>query len=557
MISRKQLTIGFILLGTGLMITIMPALNDGRHERQSAQQLSHGKEMAAIYCASCHLEPDPEILPKRSWETVLGYMGYMLGKENIDYLLDHPDFGQENVKSKRKYLGLEKRIPESPLLSDSEWEALRYYYVESAPDEALPQVGKPPLSWDLPQFDIVQSNYDADPAVTTMVHVREETREVYIGDSAANTLAVLGSDAQLLFEPRRFGRSMMPVDIVFTDDFAYVASIGDLYADNPSSVKLATISRLPLVDQGIAAPGISVVIDDLYRMADMEVLDLNGDGIVDFIVCGFGTRQGNVAWFESQADGSYKEHVLIDRPGAVKVQAYDFNGDSHLDIAVLLADAQEGFYILINDGMNNFESTTVFETHSAYGHTYFELHDFDNDGLIDILTVNGDNVDSDPYNTPKNYHGVRIYLNRGGLRFEEAYFYPMYGAFGVRAADFDDDGDLDIAAISFYPDYSVEPQETFVYLENTGGMTFNAHTAPELVNGRWMTMDIGDLDGDSDIDIVLGGAYIPTGMFAHMDIYRAMAQSAPSVLVLSNTLHQENGSDPAAASVKQQSRNDQ
>lgn len=524
-------------MATGALIAIAPTLQEVLHEKQSAQQLLDGKALSAVYCATCHLEPEPKILPKRSWETVLGYMGYMLGMENIDYLAEHPDFGQDNVKSKRKYLGLENRIPESPLLSDSDWEALRYYYVESASLDALPQADKPSLHRELPQFDIIQSDYHADPAVTTMVHVREETSEVYIGDSAASTLAVLGSDAQLVFKPRHFGRLMMPVDIVFTDDSAYVASIGDLYADNPSSAKLATISRLALVNNGIAEPGISVIIDNLYRMADMEVLDLNGDGVMDFIVCGFGTRQGNVAWFESQADGSYKEHVLINRPGAVKVQVYDFNGDNHLDIAVLLADAREGLYILINDGKNNFESTTVFETHSAYGHTYFELQDFNNDGLMDILTVNGDNVDSDPYNTLKNYHGVRIYLNQGGLRFKESYFYPMYGAFGVKAADFDQDGDLDIAAISFYPDFNVEQRESFVYLENTGGMTFAAHTAPDLVNGRWMTMDIGDLDGDSDIDIVLGAAYIPTGMFAHMELYRSMAESAPSVLVLRNTLN--------------------
>jgi hypothetical protein len=213
---------------------------------------------------------------------------------------------------------------------------------------------------------------------------------------------------------------------------------------------------------------------------------------------------------------------------------HDFNGDKHLDIAVLFSDAREGFYILINNGENEFDTTTVFETHSAYGHTYFELHDFNADGLMDILTVNGDNVDSDPYNTLKNYHGIRIYLNDGDLRFEEAYFYPMYGAFGGRAADFDNDGDLDVAAISFYPDYGSEKRESFTYLNNDGDLKFSAFTAPELVNGRWMTIDAGDLDGDADIDIVLGGAYIPTGMFAHMDTYQSLSESAPSILVLEN-----------------------
>ena len=503
----------------------------------SERQLSRGRQLASIHCTACHLEPVPDILPKRSWETVLGYMGYMLGIESIDYLADHPEFAQENVSSKRKYLVLENMVPGAPLLGESDWDALRYYYVETATEEALPQSGKPPLRWELPQFEIKQSDYQADPAVTTLVHVREETGEAYIGDSASNTLAVLGGDGQLVFEPRRFGPAMLPVDIEFTGDAAYVASIGDLLALKTSDEKLATISRLSLVNQSINTPGIRVVIDDLYRMADMEVLDMNGDGVMDFIVCGFGARRGSVAWYESQSDGGYQEHVLINRPGAVKAQAFDFNRDQHLDIAVLLSDAREGLYILINNGANEFESTTVFETHSAFGHTYFELQDFNGDGLMDFLTINGDNVDSDPYNTLKNYHGVRIYLNQSDLRFEEAYFYPMYGAFGGKAADFDNDGDLDIAAISFYPDFGVERRESFAFLQNDGEMNFNAYTTPELNNGRWMTMDAGDLDGDGDVDIVLGGAYIPTGMFAYFDTYRALAESAPSILVLENTLN--------------------
>ncbi len=537
MVKRRQFAVGAVLIAVGLLIVTFPAIRDSLRELKSERQMSHGRDLAQVYCSSCHLEPAPDILPKKSWEVALGYMGYMLGMENLDYLADHPEFAQQNVTSKRIYLVKESMVPGTPLLSESDWAALRFYYVESATAEPLPQAGKPSLHWDLPQFDIVQSDYHADPAVTTMVHIREATSEAYIGDSVANTLAVLGSDGQLKAEPRKFGPGLSPVGIEFVAEAAYVASIGDIFADRTSADKLATISRISLLDQAIDAASISVVIDGLYRMAGMAAADMNGDGVVDFVVCGFGMRQGNVALYESQSDGSYREQVLINRPGAVRAEIHDFNGDQHLDIAVLLSDAREGLYILINNGANQFTSATVFETHPSYGHTYFELQDFNSDGLMDIMAVNGDNVDSDPYNTLKNYHGIRIYLNRDNLRFEEAYFYPMYGAFGARAGDFDNDGDLDIAAISFFPDFNIERRESFVYLQNDGDMEFSAHTAPELVNGRWMTLDVGDLDGDTDIDIVLGGAYIPTGMFAHMDTYQSLAESAPSILVLENTLN--------------------
>ena len=537
MAKRKLVAVGAIFIVACLLVASSPVFHEMLRDFQYERQLSRGQELAGVYCSSCHLEPTPDILTKKSWEVALAYMGYMLGMDDIDYLDDHPDFAQENVKSKRTYLVKENMIPNAPLLSEGDWAALRNYYVESASTEPPPQVGKPPLAWELPQFRIVQSDYRADPAVTTMVHIREETSEAYIGDAVAHTLAVLGSDGQLKSKPSRFGPAMSPVGIEFVDDAAYVASIGDIFGLQSSAEKVATISRLSLVDQSIDPASITVVIDDLYRMACMDTADLNGDGIIDFVVCGFGTRQGNVAWYESQSDGSYREHVLIDRPGAVTAAFHDFNGDQNLDIAVLLSDAREGMYILINNGANQFESTTVFETHPSYGHTLFELQDFNSDGLMDILTVNGDNVDADPYNTLKNFHGVRIYLNRGDLRFEEAYFYPMYGAFGARAADFDNDGDLDIAAISFYPDFEIEKRESFVYLQNNGEMEFSAHTTPELVNGRWMTLGVGDLDTDGDVDIVLGGTYIPTGMFAYMDTYRALAETAPSILVLENSLN--------------------
>ena len=99
--------------------------------------------------------------------------------------------------------------------------------------------------------------------------------------------------------------------------------------------------------------------------------------------------------------------------------------------------ARENVSLFINDGKDGFEQKVLWEKHPSFGYIGFEVHDFDGDGAMDILTLNGDNGDSDPYNTLKRDHGIRIYLNRGELNFEEAYFYPMYGVYGVEIADFD------------------------------------------------------------------------------------------------------------------------
>lgn len=89
----------------------------------------------------------------------------------------------------------------------------------------------------------------------------------------------------------------------------------------------------------------------------------------------------------------------------------------------------------------------------------------------------------------------------------------MNGAYKAMVHDYDLDGDLDLAAISFFPDYSRYPEKSFVYLENTGYMQFKDHSFAESSNGRWMVMDAGDMDADGDIDLALGAFvyFLPEG----------------------------------------------
>ena len=503
---------------------------------QDRRALQRGAELSELYCSTCHVEPAPDILPRRSWAAALGYMGYWLGIDNIDYLDDAPEFVRINVSSRLEVLERDGVYPAAPLLNDEDWALLRRYYMRAAPSEPLPQAGKPPLNRDLERFRIFRTSYRQPLAITTMVHVRSPAEEIYIGDSLAQSLTVLDGNGQIRTS-RQFRPAISPVDIQFVGETAYLGSIGDLLAQQLASARPAHISALSLVNGSIADATSEVVLEDLFRMADIEVADLNGDGRLDFIVCGFGSITGSVAWYDALEGGDYREHVLLPLPGAVKARTHDFNDDGLLDIMVLVSDAREGLHLLINEGGGEFELRTVFETHSAYGHTFLELHDFNGDGLMDALAVNGDNVDSDPYNTSKNYHGLRIYLNRGDLQFEEAWFYPMYGAFIARAADFDADGDLDIAAVSFYPDFTDPLRESFAYLENQGGLEFLPSTSDELNNGRWMTMDIGDVDGDADVDVVLGGSYLEIGLFGNPELYDALVESGESVLILKNTLN--------------------
>ena len=178
--------------------------------------------------------------------------------------------------------------------------------------------------------------------------------------------------------------------------------------------------------------------------------------------------------------------------------------DGDLDLLAMFAQGRNEMYFLRNDGVGQFELILLWKRGPGFGYNGFQLVDFDGDGQMDILAVNGNNMEI--RDRPlKPYHGVRLHLNRGEMNFEETFFYPFYGAIKAIARDFDQDGDLDIAAISAFPDWYSPTPESFVYLQNQGHDGFYAFSAPETVGGRWLVMDAGDLDGDGDDDLVLGG----------------------------------------------------
>jgi hypothetical protein len=243
-------------------------------------------------------------------------------------------------------------------------------------------------------------------------------------------------------------------------------------------------------------------VQQLARPVQVSSADFNKDGKADLLVCEFGNLAGALSWMENKGNQQYERHVIRAFPGAIKAYVRDVNKDGLPDIWALFAQGEEGIFLFTNKGNGQFESKEVLRFPSVYGSSYFEMADFNKDGFPDILYTCGDNADFSPVLKP--YHGVYIFLNDGNNHFTQKYFFPMHGCFKAMASDFDGDGDLDIAAISFFSDYATHPEESFIYLENKGKLDFQPYTIPGTQLGRWLTMDLGDLDGDGSPDIVLG-----------------------------------------------------
>lgn len=475
-----------------------------------------GKILATQVCGACHLSPNPDVVDKKTWQgQILPRMEARLGVSPADY-----------SSSPEGQLTKELKIyPEQPLITKAQWDAIFEYYLTTAPEIPLPQDPRPPIEVGLPQFDARPGRFGFAPALTTFVKISPSTHSILLGDDQAKIISTLDPNGKL---KSSFPFTNVPIAVVEEPKGIYVTSIGSFI---PSEIQKAGLSYIGF-EKEKAEPE-KVILKDLPRAVQTVFADFNRDGKMDFATCMFGNLRGRFSWFENKVDNEYEEHVLFDKAGPIHCEVHDFNHDGIPDIALLVAQESEALYILPNDGKGNFGMKLIFQKQPAFGHNYFELADFNGDGEMDLLVVNGDNGE---YFSPlKKFHGVRIYLNKGSNRFEESYFFPLNGAVKAMARDFDGDGDLDIAAISFFPDYEKSPRESFVYLENKGALNFKPSTFAQCVAGRWDVMDAGDLDGDGDLDIVLG-SYIRGPTPVPDFLRKPWEKQGPSIMILKNKL---------------------
>ena len=225
----------------------------------------------------------------------------------------------------------------------------------------------------------------------------------------------------------------------------------------------------------------------------------------------------------------YRKKILSQLAGAVKVIVEDYNKDGLPDIIVLFAQDNEGIYLFTNTGNGDFKKTTLLRFPPVYGSTYFEMQDVNGDGAKDIIYTCGDNYDYS--RVLKNYHGIYIFINHPGKGFKQEYFFPMNGCYKAIGRDFDKDGDIDIAAISFFPDLKSQPQESFVLLNNIGDLKFSPSGIRQNNRGNWITMDAADVDGDGDEDIVIGSLLLK---IPNTTVPLLTKKNAPAFLLLLN-----------------------
>ena len=482
-VSSKRLGILLTIMVIALVVGFVSCNNDNRPEPLE-DQIADGKILAAKYCQSCHQLPDPALINRENWEKkVLPAMGKNLGV--------HMYMGQ--------YFCDEKSAIITPY-----WQKIVIYYVNSSPVSLkIPKPSVTPRS-DWANFSLQKplKVKASMPAMTTLISVNPKNSNLYTADVANNLYRWdTGLNPKLV---KHFESAVTGLDYFYHSSTAIVTCIGTMAPINSWKGKVLLLD----LDGQHKNKEPLVIADSLPRPVATAAADFNKDGLMDYAISGFGHDQGGVYLIQQQGDHSYKKSIINSLAGAEQMISGDFNNDGWPDVMVLFAQADEGIRMFLNNHRGGFTTQTLLRFPSVYGSSSFQLVDFNHDGKLDILYTSGDN--SDYSKVLKPYHGVYIFTNQGNWKFKQTYFYHIDGCSKAMAADFDHDGDLDIATIAFFADFKNHPQAGFTYLEQTKPNQYMPHEVPIDKYGRWLTMEVSDMDKDGYEDIILGN-FSPAG----------------------------------------------
>ena len=483
------------------------------HAYVKDSSIKKGKELAVRFCQSCHSLPDPSLATSKVWEEgVLPGMGPRLGIFQYQYKRYSNSVNDASIG--RKY------YPLQPMLPDNEWQNIIDYYTSLSPDTMLIPKRKQPIQFISSLFKVSAPDIKPGDAATCLVSIDTINKSIYIADILKQSLYIYDDHLKLIDSLETGGGV---VQLLQVDNEKIACNIGMFL---PNNLKVGSIQNISGENGKLSK--YKNIYGYLMRPVNLVHTDINGDGNKDFVVCEFGYLKGELSWLQNNGNNNYSKHILREAPGAIKAVVNDFNKDGKPDIMALFAQGEEGLFLFTNKGDTIFNEEEVLRFPPSYGSTYFELDDFNKDGFPDILYTCGDNADYSPELKP--YHGVYIFLNDKTNHFKQSYFFHIDGCYKAIAKDFDNDGDLDIATISFFADYTNEPQEGFVYLKNNGNNNFKPYSSPEAENGRWLTMDAADIDKDGKTDIVLGNCSVgPTINKSKVDW-----KKQPPFLVLKN-----------------------
>ncbi|MCY7422713.1 MAG: VCBS repeat-containing protein [Chitinophagaceae bacterium] len=242
--------------------------------------------------------------------------------------------------------------------------------------------------------------------------------------------------------------------------------------------------------------------------------DLNGDGLDDLFIGASASNTATILY--QQTNRKFIEKALtsftgtdIRRPEMMGVLLFDADGDGDLDIyacsgsnefAPGTKNYQDQFYI--STGKGNFLHDTLAIPKNLSSKSCIKAADYDNDGDLDLFI--GGRLNPTRYPEPVSSYIYRNDTKDGKIKFTDVTdeVAPVLKNIGLVCdvvwTDFDNDGQQDLLIAGEWM--------PLTFLKNDHGKFTNNTAATGLQNktGWWTSIVSGDFDNDGDMDYVAG-----------------------------------------------------
>lgn len=355
----------------------------------------------------------------------------------------------------------------------------------------------------------------SDSGVSSTDNITSDTTPTISGTAEAGSTVVLydsdGTTSLGSTSADGFGAWSITASTLSAGSHSLTAKAIDGATNNTSSASIALNITMdgsaPHLDLSgsrnptYAAGSIGFGLPDVGLQASPVLADINADGDLDLFISNY---DGNLLFFENTGSatnpafaGSATAVGLPDLGFRVIPALADLDGDGDLDLFI----GERYGNILYFKNTGNSVTPAFAESALAFGlpdighHSSPTFADINGDGDLDLFI--GD------------WYGNTLYLENTGTATNPAFAAPSLAfdlpnvgkAASPTFADINGDGDLDL--------FIGERYGNTIFFENIGTATIAAFAESAIAHGitrvnDWARPDFGDIDGDGDLDLVIG-----------------------------------------------------